>query len=116
VKHLDDDVLSTLQSIMEDQYPVLLDTFLQDSEKLLVRLHAARSVQALGEAAHTLKGSSSNMGAQALADLCRQLEERAQQLPLRGLDDLVNRIEQEFMTVRRLYGEERRRFPLNPVR
>ncbi|WP_166364250.1 Hpt domain-containing protein [Pseudomonas akapageensis] len=101
---------------MEDQYPLLLDTFLDDSQKLLSRLHEARTAQALGEAAHTLKGSSSNMGALELADLCRQLEERAQQIPLSGLEELVDRIEQEFMTVRRLYGEERQRFPLAPVR
>ncbi len=116
MKHLDYDVLSGLQYIMEDQYPLLLDTFLDDSQKLLSRLHEARTAQALGEAAHTLKGSSSNMGALELADLCRQLEERAQQIPLSGLEELVDRIEQEFMTVRRLYGEERQRFPLAPVR
>ncbi|MCY1414833.1 phosphotransfer intermediate protein in two-component regulatory system with RcsBC [compost metagenome] len=113
MKHLDDDVLNGLQYIMEDQYPLLLDTFLDDSQKLLNQLHAAQDSKALGEAAHTLKGSSSNMGAQVLAELCRQLEVRAQHGRLLGVEDLIESIEQEFITVRRLYGQERQKFPIS---
>ena len=31
--HLDHNVLSALQEVMEEEYPVLLDTFLDDSQK-----------------------------------------------------------------------------------
>ncbi|MCF3992270.1 two-component system sensor histidine kinase HtpB, partial [Pseudomonas aeruginosa] len=39
--HLDDRVLASLQEVMEDEYPVLLDTFVLDSEERLRSLHAA---------------------------------------------------------------------------
>lgn len=35
VDHLDSNVLATLQDVMEAEYPVLLDTFLTDSEERL---------------------------------------------------------------------------------
>lgn len=109
-QHLDYDVLSALQEVMEEEYPLLLDTFLTDSEVRLSELHKAADPAQLGQAAHSFKGSSSNMGATALADLCRQLEERVKHPPLNGIEDLVNRIDHEFATVRRLYSDERQRF------
>ncbi|UVJ46488.1 Hpt domain-containing protein [Pseudomonas sp. LS1212] len=101
---------------MEDEYPLLLDTFLDDSQKRLRQLQKAKTVQELGEAAHTLKGSSSNMGAVKLADLCRQMEVCITQQPLRGVEYLLNRIDQEVALVLKLCREERRRFPSSPVR
>lgn len=35
--HLDDAVLASLQDVMEDEYPILLDTFVADSEERLDR-------------------------------------------------------------------------------
>lgn len=64
--HLDSSVLVTLQDVMEDEYPVLLDTFLVDSEERLLILHHAEQAAdalALRLAAHSFKGSCSNMGA-----------------------------------------------------
>jgi len=110
-QHLDYDVLSALQEVMEEEYPLLLDTFLTDSEVRLNELHRATDPQQLGQAAHSFKGSSSNMGATQLADLCRQLEERVKHPPLNDIEDLVNRIDHEFAEVRRLYRDERQRFP-----
>ncbi|SEL73772.1 HPt (histidine-containing phosphotransfer) domain-containing protein [Pseudomonas agarici] len=111
-KHLDYDVLGALREVMEDEYPLLLDTFLNDSEKRLGQLHQASNALELGRAAHSFKGSSSNMGALYLADLCRQLEERAARLPLTGIEDLVGRIDREYEQVRHLFARERERFPV----
>ena len=61
--HLDRDVLSALQEVMEDGYPELLDTFLADAEERLSLLREADDADQVGAAAHSLKGSSSNMGA-----------------------------------------------------
>ncbi len=64
--HLDDRVLASLQEVTEDEYPVLLDTFVLDSEERLRSLHAALQAgdaQALRHTAHSFKGGSSNMGA-----------------------------------------------------
>ncbi len=114
MEHLDRDALSALQDIMEDEYPLLLDTFLEDSRKRLGQLHQASNAVDLGAAAHSFKGSSSNMGALRLAELCRQLEQLAGQLPLVGVEELINQIDHEYELVRRYYETERERFPVRP--
>jgi HPt (histidine-containing phosphotransfer) domain-containing protein len=108
-KHLDPDVLSALREVMEDEYPALVDTFLADSaERLHVLTHAVGAVQLL-EAAHSFKGSSSNMGAIRLAELCHDLEQRAKEHNLSGIEALVAEIACEFARVRPLYEAERQR-------
>lgn len=108
-KHLDRDVLSALQEVMEDEYPMLLDTFLADSEERLRLLRKAGDAETLGATAHSFKGSCSNMGAVRLAHLCHELEQRARQTPLAGIEQLVGAIDGEFATVRPLYEAERQR-------
>lgn len=113
VDHLDNRVLMTLQEVMEAEYPVLLDTFLVDSEerlRLLQRAVDAGEAEALRQAAHSFKGSCSNMGAALLAELCRELEETARREQLAVAPALIERIEREFAIVRILYRAERQRF------
>ncbi|MFJ4348186.1 Hpt domain-containing protein [Pseudomonas sp. NPDC089401] len=107
--HIDHKVLSDLQEVMEDGYLQLLETFLEDSERRLSQLHGARSADELGMAAHSFKGSSSNMGAARLAKLCEQLEQRVRERPLHGIEDLIQRIDQEYLEVERFYRGERER-------
>ncbi|MFK2914953.1 MAG: Hpt domain-containing protein [Pseudomonas alloputida] len=107
--HIDHKVLSDLREVMEDGYLQLVQTFLDDSERRLGQLHAARSAEELGAAAHSFKGSSSNMGAVALASLCQQLEERARRPPLYGIEDLISRIDMEFVVVQHFYRGEQQR-------
>lgn len=107
--HIDLQVLSDLQDVMEGEYLTLLDTYLKDSEERLEQLRSAPDAQQLAQAAHSFKGSSSNMGAVELADLCRQLEERVNRQSLFGIEDLINQIEREFIAVRQLYHAERER-------
>ncbi len=112
VDHLDSCVLATLQDVMEAEYPALLDTFLADSEERLHLLqNACRSDRAedLRQAAHSFKGSCSNMGAALLAELCRDLEEAARLEQLDEAPELIERIEREFAIVRILYRAERQR-------
>ena len=108
--HLDHDVLSALQEVMEDEYPLLLDTFLSDSEERLRQLHKADDAHQLIAAAHSFKGSSSNMGATRLAELCHQLELRAKEPLPDDIEKLVAEIDVEFAIVRPLYEEELERF------
>jgi HPt (histidine-containing phosphotransfer) domain-containing protein len=106
--HLDPDVLSALREVMENEFSTLIDTFLADSEVRLLRLKAGDTAQ-IFEAAHSFKGSSSNMGAIVLASLCHELEQLAKGKDLQGAGELVDKIEQEFALVRPLYEAERQR-------
>jgi len=107
--HVDRKVLSDLQELMEGGYLNLLETFLADSEDRLSQLYKARNAEELGQAAHSFKGSCSNMGAVALAELCRQLEERIKQHSLFDIEHLINQIGREFSVVRQIYRAERER-------
>ncbi|AWM90989.1 histidine kinase [Pseudomonas sp. 31-12] len=107
--HLDRDVLSALQEVMEGEYPMLLDTFIADSEERLRVLRKAEDAAQLMNAAHSFKGSSSNMGAVRLAELCSELERRAKEKSLTGIEALVGEIDGEFAIVRPLYEAEKQR-------
>ncbi|WP_047284549.1 Hpt domain-containing protein [Pseudomonas protegens] len=108
--HLDHAVLNALQEVMEDEYPVLLDTFVCDSEARVRLLHKSEDTILLVATAHSLKGSSSNMGATRLAELCHQLELRAGHSAADGIRQLVGEIDGEFAIVRRLCEQELQRF------
>ncbi|UVE16369.1 Hpt domain-containing protein [Pseudomonas sp. LS44] len=113
--HLDSNVLLALQDVMEDEYPLLLDTFLADSEERLRSLQAASQhadAQAMRLAAHSFKGSCSNMGARLLAGLCKQLEDLARQERLDQAPAVIEQIEREFAIVRILCKVERQRYQL----
>jgi HPt (histidine-containing phosphotransfer) domain-containing protein len=110
-RHVDRDVLSALQEVMEGGYPELLDIFLADSEERLKVLRTADSAAPLIATAHSFKGSSSNMGALRLTELCHQLEQRAQNLPWDAVQELVGEIDREFAGIRPLYEAERQRCP-----
>lgn len=110
--HLDPDVLSGLQEVMEGEYPKLLDTFLDDSQKRVEALRKSRDdAKALGRIAHSFKGSSGNLGAVRLAQLCQRLEAESIESTA-DLGALVDQIDHEFALVRPLYESERQRFTL----
>ncbi|BDB21153.1 histidine kinase [Pseudomonas azotoformans] len=109
--HLDPEVLSGLQEVMEGEYPKLLDTFLDDSQKRVEALRKARDdAKALGRIAHSFKGSSGNLGAVRLAQLCQRLEVESVESAVGDLGELVDQIDREFALVKPLYESERQRF------
>ncbi|MDY7067898.1 hypothetical protein PsexTeo8_43920 [Pseudomonas extremaustralis] len=110
--HLDSQVLSGLQEVMEGDYPKLLDTFLDDSQKRVEALRKARDdAKALGRIAHSFKGSSGNLGAVRLAQLCQRLESESAEAAA-DLGALVDQIDHEFALVKPMYESERQRFSL----
>ncbi len=55
----------------------LIDIFVQEAEGHLVKLreaYAAKDARTFERSAHTLKGSSGNLGAQAMSRLCHDLQ------------------------------------------
>ena len=108
--HLAPQVLSGLQEVMEGEYPKLLDTFLDDSQKRVEALRKARDdAKELGQIAHSFKGSSGNLGAVRLAHLCQRLESESVEAAA-DLGALVDQIDREFALVRPMYELEREWF------
>ena len=56
--------------------------------------------------AHTLKGSSANIGAVRMQALCTELEEIGRSEELRAAPGLISRLEEEFGRVRAVFVEE----------
>ena len=98
---------------MEAEYPNLLTAFLDDSEQRLRQLQASwqgGEAESLRRAAHSFKGSCSNMGAALLAEHCQALEDTAQRGQLEQAGKLIEQIEREFAIVRVLCRRECQRF------
>ncbi len=82
---LDCQALEALQQLLGDTAPHVVAAFLQDTSTRLAELHhaATRGDSAtMAHLAHTLQGSSSNMGAVGLAALCAALHQQCHVGPL----------------------------------
>lgn len=72
---LDLTALQELQEIMEEDFALLIETFINDARERYADIEkAVGDWQRLRRAAHAFKGSSSNIGARRLAKLCQRLE------------------------------------------
>ena len=108
MNHLDYDALNTLKDVMEDDFSLLIDTFIQDSTERLQKLQTiitSGNADLIRRAAHSFKGSSSNVGAMNLSSLCAALERKALEGNLVGLDESLRSIEEEFARVQILLQE-----------
>lgn len=84
----------------EDQqmFVQLIAMFEAQLTSSLERMRAARSVsdtKTLLGIAHSLRGSSGNVGATRLADLCSQLEAELHNASVAGADEYLSKIETE---------------------
>ena len=83
----------------------LIDLFFADTPPRLVAVrqaHGAGDAQGLVRAAHALKSSAANLGAQNMATLCQRLESLGRAGDLGGAGPLVDRLDAEFQGVRAL--------------
>ena len=88
---------------MEDDFQVLIDTYVNDGDLKLVSLRQAlvdQDTTNLRALAHSLKGSSGNMGAEPLAAICCRVEEAALSQNLDQMDEDISAIESEFARVK----------------
>ena len=111
---VDQAVLDRLRELNEDGEPdivtELIDLFLRDTPPRLAALKDAiqeGDAQALSQTAHTLKGSSSNMGATRLAALNAELQSKASDGALKDASRLLAQLDNEFERVRHVLESER---------
>ncbi|MCB1738080.1 MAG: response regulator, partial [Gammaproteobacteria bacterium] len=100
---LDMDTLNMLREIMDDKFQVLIDAYLGETPKLLADIDAAIATgdaAALRLAAHSLKSSSANMGAMALSESGRELENLGRDGQIDGSAELAATAKQQFSAVR----------------
>jgi CheY-like chemotaxis protein len=111
---LDHSVLNRLRELRQPGEPdpvvELIDLFLQDMPKHTQKMAEAYSRQdalTLKVAAHSLKGSAKNMGAQRLAQLCADLEMLAKDGNLADAPPLLEAINKEYTIVQQALEAER---------
>ncbi len=103
-QHLDEEALRELQVVMGDDFDKLLQTFATDSIARIAAIQqtaAAADSEALRRAAHSFKGSSGNMGARQLSELCRQIEDFARDGAVAPCIPLIAELSDEFDAVQR---------------
>lgn len=104
---VDPAVLLEFESLMgEDAHEMvvdLVDLYINNSPMLIEQMRRQITAQRLPElqrAAHTLKGNSFQLGANALGDICFTMEKLAKSGSIDGAADLLVQIEQEFQRVK----------------
>jgi len=114
---LDPDVVESLRQLTPpgeaDVLSEILNLFLDEVPK---KIHTLRAAVTAGDAvqvqriAHSLKGSSGNIGARAMYDVCRQLDDRAKSGELARLPPLVDELAAAYgkveTAIRRLLGDD----------
>ena len=94
---------ASVKPIGDDVEAWLAEPYLKEEAEVRLELrHALQAYDAPQVAffAHKLKGSAATVGAGTLADLCGQLEQRANQGSLDDMDDLLPRLENAADAVR----------------
>jgi HPt (histidine-containing phosphotransfer) domain-containing protein len=102
--HLSPEVIQELRLIMGDEFGTLLQTFIADSRQRLTAIDEAlqtADADMLRRAAHSFKGSTGNMGAARMSELCRQLEDMGRLGSVVGGADLLAQLRAEFALVQR---------------
>lgn len=100
---LDFTMIEQLKALMEDDFWLLINTFIDDGDNRIKQLEAAFQAsdqQQIMEIAHSLKGSSSNLGATILSDLCYQLQTQALEKSMADLAHFLPEVKQAYLEVR----------------
>lgn len=103
--HLDEEALAELQDVMEDEFDVLIETYISDSGDRIASLRQAMEAgdaSSFSKAAHSFKGSCINIGAPRLGQLCMEAEAAGSEGRLEQAAEMLDSIESEFQTVCRM--------------
>ena len=100
---VDTETLNMLKEVMEDDFNALISTYLDDAGTRIPQLQTLleeANAEELRHCAHSLKGSSSNLGAMPLSELCFEVETRAKEQQLGEVEPFLRQIEQEYEQVK----------------
>lgn len=99
---IDGVMLAQLQELLGERFAELVERFVSDGNRRLELLRVAVPAQnfdVIHAEAHGLKGSSRNVGANDLGEVCGVLEQRGRDANPSDIDTLFVSVEQEFAAV-----------------
>lgn len=97
--------MAELQEVMEDEFEVLINTYLSDSEDRIRALRSALGIgdsDAFAKSAHSFKGSCFNIGAPRLGSLCLAAENAGRDGSMTNAEAQLAAIENEFQVIRQM--------------
>ena len=103
--HLDLEALEMLKEIMDDEFSLLLNTFLTDALERMEQINLAindQNAEDIKRAAHSFKGSSANIGAHVLQSLCLVLEDAGHNGDILKSSEMATNIEKELIITAQL--------------
>ncbi|MFK0571167.1 response regulator [Endozoicomonas sp.] len=107
---IDQSVFSTLKEIMEEDFPALINSYIEDAPKLMADIKSSSkdaNLEVLIRAAHTLKSSSNNFGAIRLATIAADIEKEGQANKLNEASALIPTLKSALdETIKALKGSE----------
>jgi two-component system sensor histidine kinase/response regulator len=102
------ETINRLRQIMGDSDPTFFKQVLQmfiaqgdDQVVAISKAVATNNLTEVGSLTHKLKGSALNLGADAMAETCRQMEIKARGLESDGMKALADRLEREYRQTRK---------------
>jgi HPt (histidine-containing phosphotransfer) domain-containing protein len=108
-EHLNLSAIAELREVMEEDFNFLIETFLQDSEERITQLKSAFNngdATEFGRAAHSFKGSCTNIGLPRLADFCLVAEKTGKEGDLSKGAEMIENIESEYHIASQLLEKE----------
>jgi len=101
--------LKQLRDLLGDTYKDLLEAYLDDGPKKLSQMRSSfRDVdfETLANAAHTMKGSSLNLGARKLSEVCSEIERLARSSSTDGLEEKIGEVDLAYQEVKEILEQE----------
>jgi len=102
--HINYEALNDLADVLEEDFPVIIDSFIASSSNILDSIPPSLLIDDLNSFVikiHSLKGSCRNIGAEYLAELCMIDEVHAKKEQVDKVDPLLKEIRKEFEIVKK---------------
>ena len=102
VLSINKEMIEELKELMEDGFTLLINTFIEDSNKRLVDLNLAiveKNATEIRELAHGFKGSSANLGAEKLSEISHTLETMGRTNELSAAENCFQQLEIEYQII-----------------
>jgi len=108
-EHVDMTSLAELKEIMEDDFVMLIETYLGDADARMASIRDAvvgGDAEKFRQSTHSFKGSCSNIGAKILTEILADAEAMGNNNEMAKAQKMVVEIEQEYVLVKDILSQQ----------
>lgn len=102
---IDDRKLTELKDLLEESFPMLIDTFILDIGEQVIKLEEYaldKQYVEIKKIAHSMKGASANMGAKYLFSLATNIEEGCKNQEYYAVNKSIRLIKSHYPTLKEM--------------